>query len=68
MVLASPAETFFFDFNEFLGLGAADRAGCGRVLAFIDISTDETAEFLFHSDLILSLTNSKLLLKNTFSR
>ena len=50
LVLAGPhgLAGFFLDFHELFGLRMANRAFCGRVLAFVDVSAHEASEFLFH--------------------
>jgi hypothetical protein len=40
---------FFFNFYEFVGLGMTNGAFCGGSVAFVDISTHEASESLFHS-------------------
>ena len=56
-MLASPLGlvAFFFDFHELVSLGMADRAFCGRVFPFINVTADQASESLFHIRFLLML-------------
>ena len=65
MVLTGPLETFGFDFDETFGLGVALRALGRRILTLIDIATNKTSEFLFHTDISIVSPKDTILFPNT---
>ena len=48
VVLTGPLEALALDFDKLVPLRVALRTFGGRVLAFIDVSANQTSEFLFH--------------------
>ena len=54
-MLTGPVQAIFLDLDEFFRLCTALGACLGGIFTFIDITADETSEFLFHNCIALKV-------------